>query len=51
MIKAIRSEIDLPVSIDTYKAAVAQAAIEAGASIINDVWAFQRDPEMLKGRG
>ena len=48
MIKAIRSEIDLPVSIDTYKAAVAQAAIEAGASIINDIWAFQRDPEMRK---
>ena len=48
MIEAIKRETDLPVSIDTYKAAVAQAAIEAGASIINDVWAFQRDPEMRK---
>ena len=48
MIEAIKRETDLPVSIDTYKAAVAQAAIEAGASIINDIWAFQRDPEMRK---
>ena len=48
MIEAIKRETDLPVSIDTYKAAVAQAALEAGASIINDIWAFQRDPEMRK---
>ena len=48
MIEAIRGETDLPVSIDTYKATVAQAAIEAGASMINDVWALQRDPEMLR---
>ncbi len=47
MIEAIKRETDLPVSIDTYKAEVAQAAIEAGASIINDVWALQRDPDML----
>ena len=48
MIEAIKRETDLPVSIDTYKAAVAQAAIEAGASMINDVWALQRDPDMLR---
>ena len=48
MIEAIRGETDLPVSIDTYKATVAQAAVEAGASMINDVWALQRDPEMLR---
>jgi dihydropteroate synthase len=34
------------VSVDTYKAAVAQAAIAAGAEIVNDVSAFQWDPEM-----
>lgn len=33
-------------SIDTYKAAVAQAAVGAGAEIVNDVSAFQWDPEM-----
>ena len=48
MIEAITKESDLPVSIDTYKASVAQAAIEAGASMINDVWALQRDPDMLR---
>ena len=48
MIEAITRETDVPVSIDTYKAAVARAAIEAGASMINDVWALQRDPEMLR---
>ena len=48
MIEAITRETDLPVSIDTYKAAVAKAAIEAGAAMINDVWALQRDPEMLR---
>ena len=48
MIEAIRRETDLPVSIDTYKAAVAKSAIEAGASMINDVSALQRDPDMLR---
>ena len=47
MIESIRRETNLPVSIDTYKAEVAKAAIQAGASMINDVWALQRDPEML----
>jgi len=37
-------EIDIPVSIDTYKSSVAKAAIEAGASLVNDVHGFQRDP-------
>lgn len=38
--------IDVPISIDTYKAIVGHQAIQAGASIINDVWGFQRDPEL-----
>ena len=33
-----------PVSIDTWKAEVARRAVTAGASIVNDVWGFQRDP-------
>jgi dihydropteroate synthase len=36
------------ISIDTYKAAVAQAAIEAGAEIVNDVSGFRWDPQMIK---
>lgn len=34
------------VSIDTYKAATARAALEAGATIVNDVWGLQRDPDI-----
>jgi dihydropteroate synthase len=37
---------DATVSIDTSKLAVAEAALDAGASIVNDVTAFQRDPRM-----
>ncbi|WNR44798.1 dihydropteroate synthase [Paenibacillus roseipurpureus] len=46
VIEAIRREIDIPISIDTYKAEVAKQALEAGAHIINDVWGGQADPEM-----
>ena len=35
-----------PVSIDTYKAKTARAAVKAGAIAINDVWGAQKDPEM-----
>lgn len=35
-----------PVSIDTYKAATARAAVQAGAVVINDVWGAQNDPDM-----
>ncbi|WP_375143261.1 dihydropteroate synthase [Pelagibacterium sp. H642] len=38
--------IDKPISIDTYKALVADQVIQAGAKIINDVWGLQRDPEI-----
>lgn len=46
IIKAIRASYDVLISIDTYKAAVARAALEAGANIINDVWGMQREPEI-----
>jgi dihydropteroate synthase len=35
-------------SIDTWKASVAEAALGAGAHIVNDVWGFQRDPDMAR---
>jgi dihydropteroate synthase len=34
------------ISIDTYKAEVARRALEAGASLVNDIWGLQRDPRM-----
>lgn len=46
MVAALCARSDLPVSIDTYKAAVARAALKHGAVIVNDVWGLQRDPAM-----
>lgn len=48
VIRAIRKEFPVPISIDTYKAAVAAAALEAGANIINDISALRFDPQMVK---
>lgn len=48
VIEVLAKEIDRPLSIDTYKAEVARAAIEAGAHIINDVWGAKKDPAMAK---
>ncbi|MEC0302351.1 dihydropteroate synthase [Terribacillus saccharophilus] len=45
-IQAIKEVVDLPISIDTYKAKTAEAAIKAGASIINDIWGAKYDPDM-----
>lgn len=48
IIKAIKENFDIPVSIDTYKAETAEAAIKAGADLINDVWGFKKDKDMAK---
>lgn len=47
-IQAIRERFDIPVSIDTYKAKVAKAAVEAGAGLINDIWGFLGDKNMAE---
>jgi dihydropteroate synthase len=47
LIQAIRQQSDIPISIDTYKAEVAQAALEAGANLINDISALRFDPDMI----
>jgi len=41
-------KLGLPVSIDTIKAKVAAWALDQGATIVNDVWGLQRDPDMAK---
>ncbi|MDT9027745.1 dihydropteroate synthase [Rossellomorea yichunensis] len=48
IIEAISQEVNVPISIDTYKAETARKALEAGASIINDVWGAKKDPEMAQ---
>jgi dihydropteroate synthase len=48
VIASIRSQTDLPLSVDTRKASVAQAAIDAGADCVNDVSALRFDPGMAR---
>ena len=45
-IEQIKEHFDIPVSIDTYKASVAEAALDAGADMINDIWGFKGDKGM-----
>ena len=44
----IKKKFDIPVSIDTYKSAVAKAALEAGADLLNDIWGFRYDEKMAE---
>lgn len=46
VIEAVKARIEIPISIDTYKAPVARAAIVAGADLINDIWGLKADSEM-----
>src|SRR5262249_35420465 len=48
VIEAMARETAAPISIDTYKARVAEAAFKAGAHILNDVWGFSREPEIAR---
>ncbi len=46
VLEAVASRVSIPISVDTSKAAVADAALRAGASIVNDVRGLMRDPEL-----
>ena len=48
VVQSLSARTRLPISIDTMKAKVAAAAIEAGATIVNDVWGFQFDPDIAR---
>lgn len=48
VIETLAAEIKIPVSVDTYKAQVAEAAIQAGATIVNDISGLQFDPHILE---
>lgn len=43
VIEAVKKNFDAPVSIDTYKGAVCEAALQAGADLVNDIWGFKHD--------
>lgn len=47
VLTALRQELQIPISIDTTRAGVAKAAVEAGADVINDISGGTYDPEML----
>jgi len=47
-VREVRKRVDLPISVDTYKAEVARAALEEGADIINDISALRFDPAMAE---
>lgn len=48
VIEAVKHNIDIPVSVDTYKSAVAESAILAGADLINDIWGLKADSHMAE---
>ena len=48
VISAIKKQLNIPISIDTYKSKVAKAALDAGADLVNDVWGFKYDKDMAK---
>lgn len=48
IIEEIKSNFDIPISLDTYKSAVAKAGIAAGADLINDIWGLKYDDKMAK---
>lgn len=45
-IRLVKEKFDIPVSVDTYKSAVAKAALEAGADLVNDIWGLKYDPAL-----
>lgn len=48
VVERLVNELPAPVSIDTYKSAVARDAVAAGVRMINDVWGLKRDPEIAQ---
>ncbi len=47
-LEAVAKRVDLPISVDTYKAEVARCAIDAGAVIINDIWGLKAEPDLAQ---
>ena len=46
MIEMVKKNFDVPVSIDTYKSRVAEAALDAGADLVNDIWGLKYDSDL-----
>lgn len=48
VIEAVKERFDVPVSVDTYKSKVAEAALQAGADLVNDIWGFRHDRKVAE---
>jgi len=48
IIEALRKELSVPISVDTYKGRVAEIALKAGADMINDIWGFKKDTDIAR---
>ena len=46
IIEKLKKEFDVPISIDTYKSKVAEAAVQAGADLVNDIWGLKYDEKI-----
>jgi len=46
VVRLLANELDVLISIDTYKSQVAEAALKAGAQLVNDVWGLRADPDL-----
>ncbi|TMA88231.1 MAG: dihydropteroate synthase [Deltaproteobacteria bacterium] len=47
VVRGLRREVTVPISIDTYKSSIARAALDGGADIVNDISALRFDPKMI----
>ena len=45
-VRLLVSEVDVPISIDTYRSSVATVALSEGATIVNDIWGLKKDPSL-----
>ncbi len=48
VLEKLVQELDIPISVDTTKALVANKVLEAGAHMVNDIWGLQKDPAMAQ---
>lgn len=48
VIEQLKKRFDVPISIDTYKSKVAEAALRAGADLVNDIWGLKYDEKMAE---
>ena len=46
IVEKLKKEFDVPISIDTYKSKVAEAAVQAGADLVNDIWGLKYDKKI-----